>query len=371
MKYFIQYPLYETCNLRCAYCLHGHNDITDVSQPAKEYQWTLEQYREWRNRNLYPGAEIVLHLATGEPCFGKNVRPMERLFIELHEEKFDILTNATIPMPAFWSQYANRIQAIGATCHRKTMTPIQMTRFGDNVRSMRDLGLPVYVKELLIRSELEAILRDRDQWSSLGIPVKLQHYCCTGCKWDTDGRIDETMLKYVDDIYRTYDFEIDECRCRAGYEGIIIRMDGRVLTCWHDQRVIGSIQDCTYMSGARVVKQVNGDDAAACHVYMKGEAINAMYGKTLGDMKRHIQKLEEQMQNPKQQPGQSVVDVPIQTYLFSLSQRFQDAINHLSAIVNEMLNVISQQNDKIISLDKQRIASEQGQGETEEEKADG
>lgn len=346
MKYFIQYPLYEVCNLHCAYCLHGKRaDIKDKEHPETEYCWSLEQYKTWRDRNL-GSDEIILHLATGEPCFGKNIETMKRLFVELDREKFDILTNGTMPIPEYWETYSDRIVSIGATYHRKTMTPPQAESYDKNIRLMKSLGLPVYVKELLVEDDLELILQNRDRWENEGVPVKIQHFRETG----KDDALDVNLAQYIDGMYRSYDFEIDECKCRAGYTGIILRMDGRVLVCWHDQRIVGNIQDGTYMPGAKVIKQVNADGIAKCHVYMPGEAIDRAKGKTLGEIRRELQKREMSMNRANNRADDGSVDVSAESYLFAASQRFQDGIKHLTSIVNEMSNVILQQNRKIADL---------------------
>lgn len=357
-KYFIQYPLYPECNLNCLYCLHGAWRKID-GKP--EFKWSIDDYLRWRDKCLESGADIVIHLSSGEPEFGRNKAVVDELMANTDRETFDILINGTLPTPETWLAHKYRIASIGATYHRKTVTEAQGLAFIKNVLKMRDDGLPVHVKELAFKSLMPETLAAKDFWEDRGVPFKIQHYRKSRCDSDADGEIDEDLIWKIEPEYVTYDFDADCCACRKGHEGIILRLDGRVLACWHDQRIVGDIREATYAPGSRVVKHVADGGKIKYRVYLPGEDNDVSIGKTVGDLYKQFIINRRGRGMSKELAGsptgaQQPKTVDVQTYVFGINQRYADAVQNFERIFSDMANLICQQNAAIADLNKKLSA---------------
>jgi len=177
---FLDVEISSGCNLRCPYCFHSDyfNGRPDTVKYADIIGFTTEQFRIWMETHIYSNFnEIVIHFAGGEPFFSSNTQMISSIANYIpHQVKFDFLTNGLFNDlgSCVLEQIIRRIHRVGCTYHRDTLTFKQAALFHNNVKILRDLGIPVYVKELLHKNHLLDILKHRNYWRDQGIDFKIQ-----------------------------------------------------------------------------------------------------------------------------------------------------------------------------------------------------
>lgn len=256
MKYYVQYPIFIDCNLRCEYCFHAlEYSEGDIGGPG----FTVKQYVEWRDTHLTDAEVIVMHLHGGEPSTPLNAAYIEALLRMATVERIDLLTNGL----GDWREYKrlfqspDRYRRVGLTFHRRVISdsPVHLRKFEDNAKRVRDLGIPVYIKEMLFTDQRDEILMAREMWQSLGFEFKVQDF-----KGNVRGEDFTEFARYTrDDMDNVIDPEYVhtglECGCLPGHQNVIIRggwQAGDVLACWIDPTVVGSIQENTFKRGYRI-----------------------------------------------------------------------------------------------------------------------
>jgi len=259
MKYFLGFPISYHCNLRCTYCFN-HDFYNYIDNGVGENLWhdkrtfSLEEYRIWRDKHLNDATEIIMHLYGGEPFCKQNIEDVFDIIEYVDKERIDLLTNGTFDDSVIDRivSYKGKIHQIGLTFHRKILTESNALKsmFEKNVIALRDAGIKVYVKELLIKDMREDILQYKRFWKSQGVELKIQDF-----KGEDRGISSEEYKKYtpIDILLVHPEFKHgNPCSCRKGYKNLFIRgfdekniwpKGGDVIACWFDQRVVGSIPD--------------------------------------------------------------------------------------------------------------------------------
>jgi len=258
MKYYIEYPIPIKCNLHCYYCFHQEKwELDKAGETSNKYSETCAftplQFMAWRDKHLSDGESFLYELQGGELSCAPDV--VFEIMDTLDKGKFQIQTNGT-GSTDFYRRlitYKDKIDRIGFTYHRDCIPADELTAFNEaferNVRTVKDAGIKVYVKELLLLKHKAAILVNKAYWEHNGVEFRIQDF--KGYK----GRTPETdLLKYTqgdwDLIYREYRHPNGRCCCRDGYKSILIRgydiFRGDVIACWNDPTVIGNIVEDWY-----------------------------------------------------------------------------------------------------------------------------
>ena len=255
-RIFIQYPIPKICNLRCPYCFHSDyfNGRPDTVKYADIIGFTTEQFRIWMETHIYSNFnEIVIHFAGGEPFFSSNTQMISSIANYIpHQVKFDFLTNGLFNDlgSCVLEQIIRRIHRVGCTYHRDTLTFKQAALFHNNVKILRDLGIPVYVKELLHKNHLLDILKHRNYWRDQGIDFKIQDI------QSADASPQGYNAKDLALIADEYKHQGHYCSCWQGWKSISIRgydiAAGNVVACWLDPKIIGNVADNTLNLNFRV-----------------------------------------------------------------------------------------------------------------------
>jgi hypothetical protein len=254
VKYYIEYPIPIQCNLRCHYCFHQqlwrHNERYPNNQYGGKCAFTVEQYKAWRDKHLADGTEFLCDLHGGEMSFGDNREVTLRTIDALDKERFQLQTNGTGDRD-FYRALVDRkgkIDRIGFTYHRGIIGGSDVEKFYNNVLFMRDNGITVYVKELLLLDNKAEILNNKAYWESRGVEFRIQDFKGDG------GLYANERVKYKPEdwalIHPEYCHYGKSCQCREGYRQVLIRgydtMGGDVLACWQDHRVVGNIVEDWY-----------------------------------------------------------------------------------------------------------------------------
>jgi len=116
---------------------------------------------------------------------------------------------------------------------------------------MKDLGFPIYVKEILFHDERDAILENKKRWESLGVEFKIQDFKGSFLGISGEG-ISTYTIEDQNLISREYIRNIRDCRCKNGYTQLIVLRDGPIVPCYLTQEVIGNMIDGTYKPGYHV-----------------------------------------------------------------------------------------------------------------------
>jgi organic radical activating enzyme len=263
MKYFIQYPGYLVCNLRCPYCFHIKELTTGLTSGGEQVgcggpNFTIDEYLKWRDTHLKDREEIVIHFHGGEPTLKANIDLITSFYKSTQEEKLDVLSNGTGPIDNYNKLIDLKpfIFRIGFTYHRKVIgnKPELRKLFVDRVLKIKKAGISLYVKEMLFKEEKQEILANQRFWSSLQVPFKIQDF-----KGYTQGEDFTELHNYtIDDlnlIDKEYIKQGTTCSCLPGYRQIMIRGDwqaGDILGCWIDPIVVGNIKENTYNPNYKV-----------------------------------------------------------------------------------------------------------------------
>jgi len=265
VKYFVQYPIKIICSMRevcgehCYYCLHKEAwDLERAGTYEEKFLYdcpfTFGQYQAWRDKHLPDATEIIMELHGGEMSYGDNRRLTLDIIDAADKERFSLQTNG-IGDVEFYKKLIRRkdkIERIGFTYHRAKIRGNQQSwdKFVNNVRTVREAGIKVYVKELLIPELRDAVMQGKMFWENIGVEFRIQDYRGVGGQNPPQYTPEDIKLMHPE-----YQHIVGaECACRRGYKNIIIRgydinaavFGGDVLACWHDPTVIGNINNDWY-----------------------------------------------------------------------------------------------------------------------------
>jgi len=274
MKYYIGFPISLHCNLRCPYCFNQEfYNFIDKKIGTNKWRdkrtFTLEDYRKWRDDHLIDASDIVMHLFGGEPFCQPNVEDVFSIIDFMDKEHIDILSNGICDSSILerLKQYKHKIHRVGFTYHRKVLEGMGWLtdKFISNVQLVHQMGIPVYVKELLIKEYRDAIIEHKRWWLSQGIDFKIQDF-----KGQERGISQEEVAKYtpldrllVDPEYK----HRNPCSCIFGYKNLFIRgfdmvdvgtNGSDIVACWHDPTVVGNILEDWFTSNYIIVKKPDG-----------------------------------------------------------------------------------------------------------------
>lgn len=266
MKYFIQYPIYLDCNLKCTYCFHNGKTDRNPEDTDEQYiaklnggpNFSVEEYITWRATHLYDGKELVVHFHGGEPTVKRNIELITEFLDKSAIEKLDVLSNGLGPEESYDKllEYKDRIFRFGLTFHREIIersTDIRK-KFCKTAFKLRDSGIPLYIKELLILKYKPQLLSNKAFWEAQGVEFRIQDF-----KGYVRGQDFSDFDRYtIDDINLIHHEFIKTgsfCSCLPGYKQIMIRggwMAGDVLGCWIDPTVVGNIKENTFNPNYKV-----------------------------------------------------------------------------------------------------------------------
>jgi len=251
MKYFITYPIFTDCQIRCPYCFHK-KDFDNKNKCGPSF--TVDEYLVWRDSNIVEDAEdIVLQFHAGEISTDYNTNYLvSKVLSKLDIEKTYILTNGLGSLDNYKKLLDNikNLKTFGFTYHREILdkNPSLKDRFYENIEYFKNNNIPMYVKELLILKYKEDILKHKSIMENKGFTFKIQDF--KGYKLGEDF---EDFKKYtkedIDLISPEYIHSGCFCECLKGYKNVIIRggwNSGDIIACWIDPCVIGSITENTY-----------------------------------------------------------------------------------------------------------------------------
>ncbi|MBD3261399.1 MAG: 4Fe-4S cluster-binding domain-containing protein [Candidatus Altiarchaeales archaeon] len=256
-KYFVAYPISYDCNLRCDYCFHREHHENNY---AEKRIFTVSDWCRFRDTHLKDAEDILVHFHGGETFLPTNINTICSFMRQTTMERVDFLTNG-IQDPKHYRrmlEFNDRIHRIGFTFHRKMIrdVPQLVEAFERNVYMVRDMGIPLYVKELLFVDLRDETLEAKRRWESEGIQFKIQDF-----KGYDRGRDFAEFQRYEARDYLYIDSEYKRggayCACVKGYKNILIRghwNDGDVLACFEDGTVVGNIQQNWYHPGYKVYK---------------------------------------------------------------------------------------------------------------------
>lgn len=255
VRYYVAYPIPFDCNLRCSYCFHHERFVSNYTKPPG---FTVKQYITWRETHLKDASDILVHFHGGEPFLSTSINIILGFLRQSKVERVDLLTNGLQDPEDYLKilEFRDRVHRIGFTFHRKMIAhiPYLVKQYEDNVMLLHKEGLPVYVKELMMVDEREAIKEYKKKWKDLGVPFKVQDF-----KGSNRGRDFSEAHRYTAEDLFLIDPEYRKagtfCSCVRGYKNILIcghTMGGSIIACFEDQRIVGSIQENTWNPDFRV-----------------------------------------------------------------------------------------------------------------------
>ena len=252
MKYYVSFPIFYDCDLRCYYCFSADSMMTNLP-PVREV--TVSHYCAFRDKFLADAEEIVVELNGGETFLPINVAAVTAFIKGTTTERIELQTNGIQSGDAYRSllPFKDRILRIGFTYHRKMIhgVPTYRNAYESNVIMMKNLGFPVYVKEILFHEEREAILENKARWENLGVEFKIQDFKGTYLGVSGEG-LKEYTVEDIRLISPEYIRNLSDCRCKHGYTQLIVMRDGKVIPCYTLQESVGNMVDGTYKPGYRV-----------------------------------------------------------------------------------------------------------------------
>lgn len=275
MKYYIGYPITFHCNLRCEYCFHSefHKFVDEgVGQNhwREKTTFTFEDYRRWRNKHLSDGTDFIMTLFGGEPFCKQNVENVFKIIETSDKERIDILSNGVCDNSIIQrlEKYKNKFHRIGFTFHRETLSGKDKLKeiFESNVMTVKSMGIPLYVKELMIVKHRDAIVENKRYWLSKGVEFKIQDF-----KGRVQGWSNEEYKKYtpIDNLLISQEYKHgDICSCIKGYKNLFIRgydmadvweKGADVIACWYDPTVIGNILEDWYSPNYIITRKRSGE----------------------------------------------------------------------------------------------------------------
>jgi MoaA/NifB/PqqE/SkfB family radical SAM enzyme len=252
MKYYISFPIFFDCDLRCYYCFSADSMSTNMP-PVRLV--TPVHYVRFRDAFLVDAEEIVIELNGGETFLPINVAAVTSFIKQTDRERIELQTNGIQEEDRYRSMlpYRDRILRIGFTYHRRLINSVPSLRaaYERNVIMMRDLGFHVYVKEILFAGESEEIAGNRERWNGLGVEFKVQDFkgSSLGMSAEETPRYNANDWKMISAEYLRDPYD---CRCKPGYKQLLVMRDGRVLACYVYQEPVGNMVECTYKPGYHV-----------------------------------------------------------------------------------------------------------------------
>jgi pyruvate-formate lyase-activating enzyme len=173
LQVFVQYPGYVECGLKCPYCFHKEAwDLEKEGKKNTKYKdqipFTFEDYQRWRDKFLPDATKFLMEIHSGEISYGKNKEHCLSLIDKADKETFQLQTNG-MGSSNFYEELIKRkekIDRIGFTFHRKVILENKnkdklAERFAQNVFLVAKSGIKVIVKELLIISLKNDIMRSK------------------------------------------------------------------------------------------------------------------------------------------------------------------------------------------------------------------
>jgi len=245
MKYYISFPIFYDCDLRCFYCFSADSMRTNMPPVRKV---TATDYNRFRDKFLADAEDIIVELNGGESFLPINNAAVIN-FIKRTSDRIELQTNGIQPAEMYKTllPFKDRIFRIGFTYHRKMIHTIPSYReaYETNVRMMKVLGFPVYVKEILFHDERAAILENKKRWEHMGVDFKIQDFKGSFLGLSKDGVSDYTAEdQHL--ISAEYLHDQDDCRCKPGHKQLIVMRDGSIISCYVIQEVVGNMIDGTY-----------------------------------------------------------------------------------------------------------------------------
>lgn len=188
-----------------------------------------------------------MHFHGGEPFVSTNINTICTVIRSTTQERFDLLTNGIMDRENYARiiPYRDRIHRIGFTFHRRMIghIPSLVKKYEENLLFLRDNGINVYAKELLIHSEREIVRENKRKWKALGVPFMVQDF-----KGFDRGKDFLEVSEYDIEDWCLIDFEYkkcnDFCTCLRGYRTLLIgghTLGGNVFACFEDMKIVGNI----------------------------------------------------------------------------------------------------------------------------------
>jgi organic radical activating enzyme len=246
MKYYVSFPLFYDCDLRCYYCFSADSMRTNMP-PKREV--TVTAYNKFRQKFFSDAEDIVVELTGGESFLPINNAVVVNFIKRTTTERIELQTNGIQPIDAYKTllPFKDRLLRIGFTYHRKMIHNVLSYRntYDSNVLAARDLGLPVYVKELLFHEERDAILENKRRWESLGVEFKIQDFKGSYLGVSKEGVADYTPEDHSL-VSNEYVHNLGDCKCKDGYKQLIVMRDGSIISCYIVADIVGNMIDGTY-----------------------------------------------------------------------------------------------------------------------------
>jgi hypothetical protein len=262
MKYRIEFPFHRDCDLRCYYCFHkDYFEQKGIYENKKcGLGFTFDEWNLWRNKFLKNADEILISPHGGETFHNLNVDHFLNLIkTSLNSiQTYECLSNGLSSIDnykAILVPYSDKFKRIGFTFHRSMMNDKLKEKFEKTVQNVRDLGVNVYVKELLILDYKEDILKYKEFWEIRGIELKIQDF--KGIK----GLDSSEFRKYTEEDKELIDIEYRHpmnkfCSCLEGYKSVLIQgfdeFSGSIIACWRSMVVVGNIKKLTFNPNYKV-----------------------------------------------------------------------------------------------------------------------
>jgi len=293
MKYYIEYPIPLDCFLQCEYCFHSRyfkkqngedikdkyiKDLTGENKPV----FTIEEYLLWRDTHLKDADEIIMHLMGGEPSDNRNVDVVYDILNKTNKEKIEIQSNG-LGNEEFFNKlkdYKDKLHRVIFTFHRTVIKDNQklIDKFIKNVLLVKSFGITVIVKELLIVSQRDEILKNKKFWIAKDVQFKIQDFKGTqsGVSYEEYQQYSPIDFLLVDNEYK---HDIDSCCCKRGYKNIIIRGydfgSGDVIACWFcPTSIIGNIKQNTFHPDYKIIKKNGKLDVTGVEKIEKGKLLD-------------------------------------------------------------------------------------------------
>ena len=246
MKYYVSFPIFYDCDLRCYYCFSADSMMTNTPPMRKV---TVSHFNAFRDKFLSDAEEIVVELNGGETFLPINIATVTSFIKGTRNERIELQTNGIQPMDAYRAllPFKDRVLRIGFTYHRKMIDNVPSYRraYESNVLMMRDLGFSVYVKEILFHEERASILENKKKWESLGVEFKIQDFkgAFLGLSGEGSAEYDREDWGLISNEYLR---DTSDCRCKAGYKQLIVMRDGSIIGCYRMPEVVGDMIEGTY-----------------------------------------------------------------------------------------------------------------------------
>jgi len=287
MKYRIDFPITKECDLHCYYCFHSdyHKKIGPYQNKSYDLGFTLEEWERWRNKFLFKAEEILLNLHGGETFHSKNILLVFNLINHCKNsiQTYEFLSNGLSPLENYQQiciPFKDKIKRIGFTYHREMIDHNEHLKklFENTVLDVKQMGINVYVKELLMVKHRDEIIKNKNHWNGLGIDFKVQDFKGVDKGFSFEEYSKYTLLDYIliDDEYKHPKNQY--CTCLSGYKSFGIRgfdeFSGDVIACWQNPVVVGNIKEMWFNPNFRVDREENSSKRKIIGVPLKYRGTN-------------------------------------------------------------------------------------------------